>query len=199
LSRFSGGILLKKYIRDYLLLFFISGFIIALDQVTKAIVRNNIAIGDFWSPWPWLSPYFRIVHWYNTGVAFGMFQGMGIFFTLVAVVVSAAIIYYFPRVPASDWTLRLAMGLQMGGALGNMVDRIARGHVTDFISVGTFAVFNIADSSITVGVFVLLLGVYLQFRGNKSSLKAGEVTQTTGDETPAGANSGPAAGASGQD
>lgn len=124
-----------------------------------------------WSPWPWLEPYARIVHWYNTGVAFGMFQGFGGIFTVIAIIVSAAIIYYYPRVPADDWPLRLAMGLQMGGALGNMIDRLTQGHVTDFISVGNFAVFNVADSSITIGVAILLLGVYLQER-NKTKADA---------------------------
>jgi signal peptidase II len=153
---------LKKITRDYGLLFLISGFVIALDQITKALVRQNIALGDQWSPWPWLSPYARIVHWYNTGVAFGLFQGKGDIFMILAVVVALAIIYYYPRVPAHDWTLRVAMGLQLGGAVGNLIDRVWQGHVTDFLSVGTFAVFNVADASITVGVVVLLIGVYIQ-------------------------------------
>lgn len=163
-----GGIGLKKLFRNYLVLALISGTIIALDQYTKALVRQNIPLGEVWMPIAWLQPYARIVHWYNTGVAFGMFQGQGAFFTILALVVAAAIIYYYPRVPASDWTLKLAMGLQLGGALGNLIDRITEGHVTDFISVGTFAVFNIADASITVGVLVLLLGVYLQERQKKT-------------------------------
>lgn len=159
-----GGAVLKKYLRDYLVLFSIVGLILVVDQYTKWLVRENIALGEAWSPWPWLMPYARIVNWYNTGVAFGMFQGMGWVFSIVAVIVSIAIVYYYPRVPAADWTLRLAMGLQMGGALGNLIDRVTQGHVTDFVSVGNFAVFNVADSCITIGVIVLLLGVYLQER-----------------------------------
>jgi len=155
---------LKRYLRDYLVLFSIVGVILVLDQYTKALVRQNIALGEMWAPWPWLLPYARIVNWYNTGVAFGMFQGLGTVFSVVAVIVSIAIIYYFPRVPVQDWPLRFAMGLQMGGALGNLIDRIIQGHVTDFISVGNFAVFNVADACITTGVAVLLLGVYLQER-----------------------------------
>ena len=158
---------MKKLLKDYLVLFLIVAIVIVLDQVTKKLVRDALPLGEMWAPWPWLLPYARIVHWYNTGVAFGMFQGLGGIFTVVAILVSGAIIYYFPRVPAEDWTLRLAMGLQMGGALGNMIDRLTRGQVTDFISVGNFAVFNVADSSITVGVLVLLLGVYLQERRKK--------------------------------
>jgi signal peptidase II len=160
---------LKKLLKDYLVLALIVAVVILLDQLTKNFVRNALPIGGMWAPWPWLEPYARIVHWYNTGVAFGMFQGFGGIFTIIAVFVSAAIIYYYPQVPAEDWTLRLAMGLQMGGALGNMIDRLTQGHVTDFISVGNFAVFNVADSSITIGVAILLLGVYLQERNKKKA------------------------------
>ncbi len=180
----NGDMQLKRYARDYLVLLLISGTIIALDQVTKFIIRQNLGIGEIWSPWPWLTPYARIVHWYNSGVAFGFFQGKSDLFKILAVLVSLGIIYYFPRVPASDWTLRLAMGLQLGGAVGNLIDRFTQGGiVTDFISVGTFPVFNIADSSITIGVLVLLLGVYLQERQQKQLAKQQEVFTSSGDQT----------------
>ena len=172
---------MKKLLKDYLALGLIVVIVISLDQLTKNMVRNALPLNGMWSPWPWLEPYARIVHWYNTGVAFGMFQGFGGIFTIIAIIVSAAIIYYYPRVPAEDWSLRLAMGLQMGGALGNMIDRLTQGYVTDFISVGNFAVFNVADSSITIGVAILLLGVYIQERNKK---------QVTAIEPDAGAAEG---------
>jgi signal peptidase II len=153
---------LKKYWKDYFFLLIFAGIIIGLDQWTKSIVRANLAIGSIWSPWDWLMPYARIVHWYNTGVAFGLFQSQGLLFTVLAVIVVAAIIYYYPRVERQDWPLRLAMVLQLGGALGNLIDRLTIGHVTDFISVGNFPVFNVADASISIGVAVLLLGIWLQ-------------------------------------
>lgn len=154
---------MKRYLRDYVSLAVIAGVVILVDQLTKYWVRSALSVGETWMPWEWLAPYARVVHWTNTGVAFGMFQGRGNLFIALAAVVSIAIIYYFPQVPRSDWTLRLAMGLQLGGALGNnLIDRLVRGHVTDFISVGTFAVFNIADSAITIGVGILVLGVILQ-------------------------------------
>jgi signal peptidase II len=156
---------LKRIIRDYFFLALMAGVVVFLDQWSKAYVRNNLALGVSWAPWPWLLPYARIVHWYNTGVAFGLFQGRSQLFAVLAVLVAIAIIYYFPRVPANDWTLRIAMGLQLGGALGNLFDRIFFvGQVTDFISVGNFPVFNLADGSITVGVLVLLLGIWVQDR-----------------------------------
>lgn len=160
---------MKRYLRDYLFLAAMAGLIILLDQVSKGYVRSHFAIGEWWSPWEWLTPYARIVYVSNTGVAFGMFQGMGRVLLVLAILVSAAIIYYYPRVASDDWTLRLALGLQLGGALGNVIDRIFIGHVTDFISLGIFPVFNVADMSITIGVIVLLLGVWMQDRQNKRS------------------------------
>lgn len=161
---------MRKYVRAYLLLALIAGTIIILDQVTKSLVRNNIELWTgVWAPWDWIIPYARIIHVPNTGVAFGMFQGKGIIFTILASLVALVIIYYYPQVPESDWSLRLAMGLQLGGAVGNLIDRLTIGHVTDFISVGNFAVFNIADASITVGVAVLILGVWLQEKKEKQN------------------------------
>lgn len=161
---------MNRTVKDYLYLLGLAGAIVALDQWTKWLVRENIDFGAQWLPeWlNWLSPYARIVHWYNSGAAFGMFQSGGIIFTLLAFVVIGAIIYYYPRVETNDWTLKLAMGMQLGGAAGNLIDRLMRDKVTDFISVGTFPVFNVADASITVGVFVLLLGVWLKERAEKT-------------------------------
>jgi signal peptidase II len=147
----------------------IAAVIVALDQWTKWLVRTNIPAGQSWLPdsVEWLSPYARIVHWYNRGAAFGMFQEGSMVFTVLAFIVIGAILYYYPQVSRVDWPLRLAMSMQLAGATGNLIDRLARGHVTDFISVGTFPVFNIADASITVGCVVLLLGVWWQERAAK--------------------------------
>ncbi len=153
---------MKKYWRDYLVLFIIVGVILVLDQVTKEWVRTSLALGETWMPWEWLAPYVRFIHWTNTGVAFGMLQGMGTIFAVLSALVIIAIAYFYPQVPREDWSLRLAMSLQMGGAGGNLIDRVFRGHVTDFVSVGNFAVFNVADSAITLGVAVLILGVIIQ-------------------------------------
>ncbi len=158
------------------------GLIILLDQWTKSWVRSNIAFGESWGP-EWLAPFARFVHWYNTGAAFGLFQGMGTVFIILAFVISIAILIYYPRVPRQDWTLRLAMSLQMAGALGNLIDRLTIGHVTDFIAIGSFPVWNIADASITVGVFVLLLGIWLQERREKAE-RMEKSTLPPGGEIP---------------
>ena len=160
---------LKEHFFDYLILFLIGGIIIGLDQWTKALVRANIPLGTDWLPdgLAWLMPYIRIRHWYNSGAAFGIFQNGNLVFTILAIIVILLIIYYFPRTERNDWWLRVAMAFQFAGAGGNLIDRLFFAQVTDFISAGNFAIFNVADASISVGVAVLLLGVWLKERAEK--------------------------------
>jgi signal peptidase II len=167
---------LNRYWRDYAVLAVLAGLIIALDQWTKWLVRTNLPFQGTWLPgWlEWLSPYARIVHWSNSGAAFGTFQNGNTVFTILAIIVIGAILYYYPRVEAGDWTLRLAMGMQLGGAAGNLIDRLLMQRVTDFIAVGNFPVFNVADASISVGVVVLLLGVWLKERSEKRQVEVRE-------------------------
>jgi signal peptidase II len=157
----------RHHWRDLVLLLVFAGLIVALDQWTKALVRQYVPLYTDWLPsWlSWLAPYARIRHTFNTGAAFGLFQQGALIFAILAVVVSVLIISYFPSVSRKDWWMRLALGMQLGGALGNLVDRVLRnGEVTDFISVGNFAIFNVADSCITVGVIVLVIGVWITER-----------------------------------
>jgi len=163
----------KNLIEKYSFMFVITVVIVVFDQWTKWLVRVSLPLGATWLPGSleWLSPYARVVHWHNTGAAFGIFQGGSMVFTVLAFIVIGAIIYYFPHVEKSDWSLRIAMSMQLGGALGNLTDRLTNdGRVTDFLSVGTFPVFNIADASISVGTVILLLGVYLQERAAKKKV-----------------------------
>ncbi len=173
---------MKKALRDYLPLLLIAGAIILLDQYTKSIIRANLALQETWMPWAWLAPYARIVHWYNTGVAFGMFQNGNLIFSILAAIVSVAILVIYPRIPREDRILRIATAMMLGGAVGNLIDRLTVGHVTDFISVGTFAVFNIADMSITCGVGVLILGVWLQERRERRQANEKDGAAPTGDD-----------------
>lgn len=168
---------MKQKLVDWIFLFGLTGAIVALDQWTKWLVRENLPFQGTWLPQglDWLSPYARIVHWYNSGAAFGMFQNGNLVFTILAFLVIGAILYYYPTVDRREWTLKLAMALQLAGAAGNLVDRLMMGKVTDFISVGSFPVFNVADSSITIGVIVLLLGVWIKERAERRN-QSGSVT-----------------------
>ncbi|HEX6698335.1 MAG TPA: signal peptidase II [Solirubrobacteraceae bacterium] len=125
--------------------------VIALDQGTKALVRADIAIGDRDGVFPGV----EIVHVRNEGVAFSRFSGGG---TVVAIIVGAALlalVAYF--VTHLDKPLVwLPTGMLLGGALGNVIDRLRDGAVTDFIKLPGWPAFNVADIAITFGVLVLL-------------------------------------------
>jgi signal peptidase II len=166
---------LKKYIWDYIVLLSIALVIVFLDQWTKNLVRTLIPFGQSWSPWSWLEPYLRIVHWQNTGAAFGMFQRYGMVFTVLAFIVAIGILYYYPQVPRKEWAMRLAMAMMLGGALGNLIDRLTQGTVTDFVSVGRFAVFNVADACISVGTLILILALWNSERKQKKLVEANQV------------------------
>ena len=160
---------MKKYLKAYLPLVLIAGTIVILDQWTKSLVRANLAIGEVFMPDFWLSQYMRIVHWHNTGAAFGMFQDLSMVFTILSFVVILVIFCYYPRVPAEEWALRLAMSFQMGGATGNLIDRLSRGYVTDFVSVGRFPVWNVADACISIGTAILFFGLWWSERQGRKA------------------------------
>jgi len=125
--------------------------VLILDQFTKHLVRSGIAVGDTHR----FLPGINLVHIRNTGVAFGFFSGGGplvLAFTLLAL---AALLSYFVMRPTQPW-LWVSTGLLIGGALGNLLDRVINGAVTDFIKLPLWPAFNIADMSITFGVLVLL-------------------------------------------
>ena len=175
---------MKKYLLMYLNLFGIAGIVVALDQWTKWLVRENIPFATQWLPdsLEWLMPYARLVYWHNTGAAFGMFQNGAPIFTVLAFVVIGAILFYYPQIESEGWLFRLALSLQLAGALGNLIDRLTQdGKVTDFISIGTFPVFNVADSAITVGTVVLILAVWLNERAQKQA-KAESDAQGDGEQ-----------------
>ncbi|HQA29663.1 MAG TPA: signal peptidase II [Brevefilum fermentans] len=175
---------MKKIIKSHGLLVAIAILIIALDQILKAIVRSNLNFGESWSPFSgFLKSFIRVVHWENYGAAFGLFQGGGVVFGLLAAVVSLVIIIFYSRIPHEHVLMRVALAMQMGGALGNLIDRIRFGPVTDFIAVGTFPVFNIADASITVGVALLLFALWYDERKEKARLRASETAQQDHSET----------------
>lgn len=175
----------KKSLRDLtelIPLFFGAGVIIFLDQLTKSLVVKNIPFLGTWLPENLIQfhQHFRIVHWRNSGAAFGIFSDGNTFFLILAVLASVFIISFYPMIAKEEWSLRLAMIFQLGGALGNMIDRIRYGYVIDFISVKNFPVFNIADSCISIGVAILLLGILIQeIKLRKNKQDTPEMTITT--------------------
>lgn len=125
--------------------------ILLVDQGTKALVRNGIEIGEE-DP---ILPAVTLVHVRNTGVAFGAFSGGGIIVVVLVTLALSALLYYF--VTHIDKPLIwLPTGMLLGGSIGNIIDRIRDGWVTDFVKLPAWPAFNVADISITFGVLVLL-------------------------------------------
>jgi signal peptidase II len=129
----------------------VTAVVIALDQATKALVRANVAMGDS----DGVLPGVKIVHVQNEGVAFNQLGGGG---AVVSIVVGAALLallaYFVTHLHKP--LVWLPTGMLLGGALGNIIDRIHQGAVTDFIKLPAWPAFNVADTSITLGVLVLL-------------------------------------------
>lgn len=140
---------------QHLLLFVVAMAAIVLDQASKYLVETQMPLNTTYAPIPSLEAIFRITHISNTGAAFGLFAQGGVLFMLVAAVVSVVIILYNFSLPRGFFLLRVALGLQLGGALGNLIDRVRLGHVTDFLDFGPWPVFNLADTFIVAGVVIL--------------------------------------------
>ena len=132
---------------------------IALDQLSKHYVEIYLPLGVPWNPIESLSRYVSFTHITNKGAAFGIFPAFSTFFSVVPIVVVIVMLFYYRHLPNEQWVLNVALGLQLGGALGNFIDRIRVGHVVDFIDFKVWPVFNIADSSIVVGVALLALSI----------------------------------------
>ena len=130
--------------------------VVIFDQLTKFWIRSNLALGQSIPD----QGFFRITHVHNSGAAFGLFPGQSLLLTIIAstgiVLMLVYIVFINRRFPYLDnLPGRLAMGLILGGTIGNLTDRLLFGYVTDFISVGIWPDFNIADSAVTVGAITI--------------------------------------------
>jgi signal peptidase II len=154
----------------------LSIFVIAFDLITKQLAENFLSYGQ---PVPIL-PVFDLTLLYNPGAAFSFLAGENgwqrWFFTAIALVVSTVLIGWLYKLPRENKWLAVALTLILGGAIGNLFDRLVYGHVIDFISIhwqgSYFPAFNIADSAITIGAFMLVLDVVFEARREKAAAKA---------------------------
>ena len=127
--------------------------VLAADQATKALVRARLVEGE---AWPSRDAWLAISHVENSGAAFGMFQGAGPFLLAATVVGVAAGLAFLLVTPAIDRLYLGALSLILGGASGNLIDRLAKGTVTDFIDPTHYPAFNLADSAIVCGVLAVI-------------------------------------------
>ena len=146
-----GDPLGRSQVYKDLVLLPLAALVFLADQFSKSLVREFLALRESIPA----EGFFRISHTYNTGSAFGLFQGQNsplILASLIGVTV-LVLIYYSQRRPTL--LLRLSLGLQLGGAAGNLLDRVLLGRVTDFLDVGAWPIFNVADASIVTGLVLL--------------------------------------------
>ena len=149
------------------IVFFVSIFaILIVDQSLKSLVRLKLAVGE---SIPLINNIFHITYVTNTGAAFGLFKNSAIFFiiiSVVAIVLIAGLILKSIKRAEFMANPRFDLGLIMiiSGAIGNLVDRLKFGYVIDFIDVRIWPVFNIADTSITIGTILLILSYMCQKR-----------------------------------
>lgn len=143
--------MLAVYLIGLLVLFF--------DQLTKFWVQNSMLPRD---SIPLIPGVFHLTYVQNTGAAFGFLRGKTLFFIVVAVLVLGFIIFLAPRLSREKPLLGLVFGLLLGGALGNLIDRIRYGYVIDFLDFRVWPVFNIADMAIVVGVCFLIWEIWFR-------------------------------------
>jgi signal peptidase II len=129
----------------------VTAAVVVLDQAVKALVRDSITSGDEQT----VLPFLKLVHVRNTGVAFSIFSGGGPLLVVFAVLATVALLTFF-YLHAERPLAWLPTGLLLGGAIGNLIDRLRDGAVTDFIKFPRWPAFNVADIAITFGVLALL-------------------------------------------
>ncbi len=155
-----------------LIVLIVAALVIVIDQIVKLLVSTALPLGGAWSPLSGPSPFFQIVHVANTGVAFGMFKDLGIVFIIVPLIISGVIVFYALRLRSDQTFMALALGLTLGGALGNVIDRIRIGYVIDYFDIGVGSLrnaSNFADWSIVLGVILLAVATLLDERKQKKA------------------------------
>ena len=142
-------------------LFLIALTVIGVDQLSKYLVRANMELGQSIPS----EGLVRLTYATNTGGAFGLFANQTFLLSLAAVLAITILVLYLRYLPRGSTLLHVGLGLDLGGAIGNLIDRVRLGEVTDFIDIGAWPVFNLADSAIVVGTF--LIAYYLLFAAKK--------------------------------
>jgi signal peptidase II len=145
-----------------LLLIAVAVAVIIIDQLTKALINGHVQVGE---SLPIIPGILHVTHVQNAGAAFGMMQNRRPLFLIAALVIIATIAIFYRRIKEEGTLLVVAVGFLLGGAIGNLIDRVTMGMVTDFIDVRIWPVFNVADCAIVIGVMVL--GYYAIKSSNK--------------------------------
>lgn len=134
--------------------------VFVIDRLTKFWVVHSLGLGQ--ELWPGAPVHIHYIE--NSGAAFSILPNLDWLFLLVALLVVAAAIWFWRRLAAEHWWVQAAVGMVVGGAVANGIDRITQGYVVDFIQLPHWPVFNVADSGITVGMVLVVLRFLLEGR-----------------------------------
>lgn len=135
------------------------------DQLTKLIISRSLTPNESVEV---LKNFFYLTRVHNTGAAFGIFKNETFFFTVISMVTVIGLIAYMRRKKNAFFLQDMALALILGGALGNLLDRLRFGYVVDFLDFRVWPVFNIADSAITAGAFLLIIALLTETRKRKN-------------------------------
>ena len=136
-----------------------------IDQISKEIVIRKLQVGSSFPS----DGFFRFTHVRNFGSAFSLIENANLFLMIVGIVAIFLIIYFLIVVAKDSLMLEISISLQLSGAFGNIIDRIRLGSVTDFLDVGLWPVFNIADSCISIGMFMLVIYLFIGWKNERKS------------------------------
>jgi signal peptidase II len=139
----------------------VAAIVIVLDQITKAAVTAALGLSQPSHSARALDPIVRLEYVENRGAAFGVLRDHGELLSLLALAVLVALVAYYRQAGVPSLAATLAVGLIAGGAIGNLIDRVRLGFVVDFVAIGWWPKFNLADSAITLGVSLLIVRVLL--------------------------------------
>lgn len=143
--------------RNTIILILVAVLILVIDQLTKLAVVNAVGMGSVLHPIPALAEWLRIVPGINTGTACGYFPQFSFIFTLAPFAIVPIVLWFYRSHQNPSLLFSIGVGLIIGGALGNLMDRLRLGYVVDFVQIGTFPVFNVADASVSTAVVLMLL------------------------------------------
>lgn len=146
-----------------------TAILILMDQISKYIIVKTMNIGESISV---IGEVLQITSHRNYGAAWGMLQNQMIFFYIITIIVLIALIYFYYKEAADNLLMQCGLMLIFAGAIGNFIDRLFRGNVVDFIDTKIinydFPIFNVADSCLTIGVFILLYELLFNQKEEKS-------------------------------
>lgn len=143
--------------------------LVIVDQLSKYYIRSNMVLGESIPVW---EDIFHITYILNPGAAFGLMANQTLFFIVLALVIIGATIYFYPVIRRESRLMKFGIGLLLGGAIGNLIDRVHIGMVVDFFDFRIWPIFNIADVGIVCGAFIIMAVSFLTH----------DKSEVTGDE-----------------